>query len=54
MSGLNAKYYGVRVNDELCRVMVHGLLHLLGYGDKTSSQEKIMRGKEGFYLGRML
>ncbi len=49
----NAKTYGVRVNDELHRVMVHGLLHLCGYGDKTSSQEKTMRGKENYYLGRM-
>ncbi len=49
----NAKSYGVRVNEELHRVMVHGLLHLCGYGDKTSSQEKIMKAKENFYLKRV-
>jgi len=49
----NAKTYGVKTNEELHRVMVHGLLHLCGYGDKTSSQEKIMRAKEDFYLKKM-
>lgn len=49
----NSKTYGVRVNDELHRVMVHGLLHLCGYGDKTAAEEKVMREKEGFYLERM-
>ena len=49
----NAKSYGVGVNEELHRVMVHGLLHLCGYGDKTSSEEKIMRAKENLYLKRV-
>lgn len=48
----NAKTFGVRINEELHRVMVHGLLHLCGYGDKTESEKKLMRKKEDFYLGR--
>lgn len=50
----NAKSYGVSVNEELHRVMVHGLLHLCGYGDKGASQIKTMRAKENFYLKRIL
>ena len=46
----NAKTYGVRINEELNRVMVHGLLHLCGYKDKTSAEENKMREKENFYL----
>ena len=49
----NAKTYGVRVNDELHRVMVHGLLHLFGYKDKSNAEEKKIREKENYYLGRM-
>ncbi len=35
---------------ELNRVIVHGLLHLLGYKDNTNDARKIMRSKEDFYL----
>jgi rRNA maturation RNase YbeY len=35
---------------ELRRVMVHGLLHLVGYGDKTPEEIATMRAKEDFYL----
>ena len=36
--------------NELRRVMVHGVLHLCGYKDKTESDARMMRGKEDFYL----
>ena len=39
--------------EELLRVMVHGLLHLIGYKDKTGPQKKIMRSKENFYLNQI-
>ena len=43
----NAKEFGNGVVfDELCRVMVHGLLHLVGFNDKTVEQEKEMRAEE--------
>lgn len=35
---------------ELHRVIVHGVLHLIGYGDKSQEEIKTMRSKEGFYL----
>jgi len=36
---------------ELNRVVVHGVLHIIGYKDKSESEEKLMREKEDFYLG---
>ena len=46
----NAKTLGVTPLQELLRVMIHGALHLAGYGDKTPEQEKVMREKEDYYL----
>jgi rRNA maturation RNase YbeY len=48
----NARTYGVKVSDELHRVMAHGLLHLCGYSDKSESQTKLMRRKENACLKR--
>ena len=48
----NAKNLEVEFLTELNRVMVHGLLHLLGYKDKTELDAKLMREKEDFYLLR--
>ncbi|MFA7445093.1 MAG: rRNA maturation RNase YbeY [Flavobacteriaceae bacterium] len=42
----NAQDFGVSFEEELKRVMVHGVLHYCGYKDKTSEDEKIMRVKE--------
>lgn len=38
--------------NELHRVCVHGVLHLLGYKDKTPEDQKDMRAKEDFYLNK--
>jgi probable rRNA maturation factor len=46
----NALKFKVSFEHELHRVMVHGVLHLAGYSDKTSQQKKIMRKKEDAYL----
>jgi len=46
----NAKTFNDLVKNELHRVMIHGVLHLCGYGDKTESEKKIMRSKEDYYL----
>ena len=35
---------------ELRRVMIHGILHLIGYDDKTKKDKKEMTDKEDFYL----
>ena len=36
--------------DELNRVMIHGVLHLIGYDDKSLSDAQEIRAKEDFYL----
>ena len=46
----NALKYGVSAEDELHRVMIHGVLHLCGFSDKSSSERKMMSNKEDFYL----
>lgn len=48
----NSETLGIPFKDELDRVMVHGLLHLLGYKDKTEAEQLEMRGKENFYLSK--
>lgn len=47
----NASTIGVSWEEELNRVIVHGVLHIIGYGDKSEEEEVIMRKKEDFYLG---
>ena len=46
----NAKTFGVLFENELRRVMIHGVLHLCGYKDKTAAQKKEMRKREDYYL----
>ena len=46
----NSIIFNVDFNNELKRVMVHGLLHLLNYNDKSNQEQKIMREKENFYI----
>ena len=46
----NAIFYGAEFEDELNRVIVHGLLHLIGYDDHTDEEKRIMREKEDYYL----
>ena len=46
----NASFYGVAFPVELNRVIVHGLLHLIGYDDHTEEDIAVMRAKENFYL----
>jgi len=42
----NSKRYAVGFDEELKRVMVHGLLHIIGYNDKTEKEKLIMSQKE--------
>ena len=46
----NADEYGSDFETELNRVMVHGVLHLIGYDDHSSADKKLMREKEDYYL----
>ncbi len=42
----NSETYGVDFENELLRVMSHGVLHLMGYGDKSIPEKELMRKKE--------
>lgn len=42
----NAKSFEISFTEELHRVMVHGVLHLIGFSDKGKKAEHIMRNKE--------
>ena len=46
----NAEHFNVAMKDELHRVMIHGVLHLCGFKDKTKEEMKLMRSKEDYYL----
>ena len=48
----NASFYGTAFADELNRVIVHGLLHLIGYDDHTEEDIAQMRAKENYYLSQ--
>ena len=47
---INAKDYETTFNKELKRVIIHGVLHLCGYDDKTKSGKVKMRKREDYYL----
>lgn len=46
----NAVEYNQEFDTELARVMVHGILHLIGYDDHTQADQRQMRSKEDYYL----
>jgi len=46
----NAGLFNTSFDNELSRVMIHGVLHLIGYDDKTNEEKVLMRTKEEFYL----
>lgn len=46
----NSVEFGTEFEDELNRVIIHGLLHLVGYDDHTEKDIKLMRSKENYYL----
>ena len=46
----NSTIFENSFNEELKRVMIHGILHLIGYNDKSEKEEELMRKKENFYL----
>ena len=48
----NATYEGVSVENELARVLIHGILHCVGYSDNTPNEKQIMRKKEDEMLKR--
>jgi len=46
----NSGSFKTTFNEEFSRVMAHGILHLVGYKDKTNEEKIIMRSKEDYYL----
>lgn len=48
----NAKTYKTTFHNELLRVIIHGILHLCGYKDKSSTEIKTMRKKENYYINK--
>ncbi|MFM7216519.1 MAG: rRNA maturation RNase YbeY [Bacteroidota bacterium] len=48
----NAETFKVTFQDELHRVIIHGILHLCNYSDKSERKKKEMRAREDHYLNR--
>ena len=48
----NAIIFAVPFETELRRVIIHGILHLMGYKDKSAEDAETMRSKENFYLSK--
>lgn len=46
----NAKEFNANFKNELHRVIIHGILHLLGYDDQDDRTREEMRTKENYYL----
>jgi probable rRNA maturation factor len=46
----NALNYKVSLNEEIIRVLIHGVLHLIGLDDKTEKEKEIMRAHEDLWL----
>jgi len=46
----NIQIHKTKYEEELNRVIAHGILHLCGYKDKTQEEKKVMRNKENFYI----
>lgn len=50
----NAKDFDVTFENEVGRVMIHGVLHYCGYKDKSEAEEAEMRLKENYYLAQLV
>lgn len=46
-----AEEYGVTLTNEVCRLAVHGVLHLCGYNDGTDEERRMMQQREDQYIG---
>lgn len=49
----NAKVFNSELIKEVYRVIFHGILHLVGYNDKTEKEQNVMTEKENFYLSKV-
>ena len=48
----NALEFNQKFDNELKRVIVHGVLHLIGYSDNETVEKEVMRDKEDYYLSK--
>ncbi|MFO7852516.1 MAG: rRNA maturation RNase YbeY [Bacteroidota bacterium] len=48
----NARLYKTGIKKEVMRVMIHGVLHLIGYDDREKENKEEMRKKEDLYLDK--
>lgn len=48
-----AEKYKIPFHQELCRIIVHGILHLMGYDDKSDIEKSVMTQKEDYYLNNI-
>ena len=50
----NSSIFENSFSEELNRVMIHGILHLIGYNDKTEGEKEIMKKKEDYYVNKFV
>jgi probable rRNA maturation factor len=50
----NALNYKVSLKNEIHRVMLHGVLHLVGYDDKTKEEKELMREMEDYWMKKIV
>lgn len=50
----NADELGISIDQELVRILIHGILHLTGQGDKTPETKAVMTEKENRAIARLL
>jgi len=50
---LNSSNYNVSLDEELNRVIIHGVLHLVGYDDKSKENKVVMREQEDLWLNEI-
>lgn len=50
---INYRKYKVSYNDEILRVMIHGILHLCGYNDSTDEEKEEMRSREDYWMKKL-
>jgi len=50
----NSSIFENSFSEELNRIMIHGILHLIGYNDKTDGEKEIIRKKEDYYVNKFV
>lgn len=50
----NARQNEIEFNNELARVIIHGILHFMNYKDKSDADAKKMRSLESFYITKII